>query len=392
MRLEFPSNFFWGTSTSAAQTETAGPHNWKGIEAMDGHVLDRTTDHELRREEDLSYIRQFGSVYRCGVDWSRLQSGPFKDFNERVVDEYQTFFAQLVDEDIDIILVLHHFAQPIWFEELGGWLKEDNIPAFVDFAQRCCDHFGEYIFNWNTFNEPNVYASASFLIGLFPPYQKSLKKANRVLRNMGMAHNIIYDVLKGKYPEKWVGISMNTLWAHAKNPLAIPATWLLERWYHKKTAKVFKKIDYWGVSYYAYIPFTPFPVTEVEKPGLLDRMQLPHDKMWGYEPKGLYRILKKLHKWEKKPIIILESGMCTDDPQKRIQSIKDYLKYCHKAIDEGLDIRGYIHWSTWDNFEWNLGPTFRFGLVRVDLHTKDRHMTAAGQFYAKLTQENAVDA
>lgn len=183
---------------------------------------------------------------------------------------------------------------------------------------------------------------------------------------------------------------MNTVWAHAKHPLGYLPAWLFERWYHKKTARIFKKVDYWGISYYAYIPFTPFPITEIDKPGKLARRNMPHDKMWGYEPRGLYRILKKVHRWQKKPIIIIENGICTDDSQVRIQSIKDYLKLCHQAIAEGLDIKGYIHWSTWDNFEWNLGPTYRFGLVQVDLVTKNRKMTAAGDFYARVCEENAI--
>ncbi|MEZ5044260.1 MAG: family 1 glycosylhydrolase [Saprospiraceae bacterium] len=390
MRLEFPKVFFWGSSTSAAQTETATAHNWKGFKAKDGFVFERTTDHELRREEDIGYIKQFGKVYRCSVDWAKLQAAPFAPFDEVVVEEYQTFFAQLNDEGIDILFVFHHFAQPIWFEEMGGWLTEDTISAFVNFAQQCCEHFGDYVFNWNTFNEPNVYALASFLAGRFPPFKKSLKKANLVLKNLGLAHNIVYDVVKASYPNKWVGISMNTVWAHAKHPLGYLPAWLFERWYHKKTARIFKKVDYWGISYYAYIPFTPFPITEIDKPGKLARRNMPHDKMWGYEPRGLYRILKKVHRWQKKPIIIIENGICTDDSQVRIQSIKDYLKLCHQAIAEGLDIKGYIHWSTWDNFEWNLGPTYRFGLVQVDLVTKNRKMTAAGDFYARVCEENAI--
>ena len=391
MRLEFPSNFFWGSSTSAAQTETAGPHSWKGIESQDGHIFDRTTDHELRIEEDISYIKRFGSVYRCGVDWSKLQAGPFEAFDEGWVDHYQAFFAELVDEGMDILFVFHHFANPIWFEEAGGWMDEDNIPAFVDFARRCAEHFGEYVFNWNTFNEPNVYAFAGFMAGRFPPFKRSLRKANRVLKHLGMAHDIVYDILKGLYPDKWVGISMNTLWAQAKHPLAYLPAWWFERWYHRKTSRIFNKVDYWGLSYYAYIPFTPFPVTEIEKPGKLAKLKIPHDDMWGYQPEGLYRILKKVHRWRKRPIIILESGICTEDPKRRIQSIRDYLSCIHKAIGEGIDIRGYIHWSTWDNFEWNLGPSYRFGLVYVDLDTKNRYLTPAGEFYARLTTENAVD-
>jgi beta-glucosidase len=56
-----------------------------------------------------------------------------------------------------------------------------------------------------------------------------------------------------------------------------------------------------------------------------------------------------------------------------------------------VDLQGYIHWSTWDNFEWHLGPTYRFGLVRVDFRTMERSMTEAGLFYEKIAGQNAVD-
>ena len=72
----FSSNFFLGTSTAAAQVETAGAHPWRGLRALDGHVFERTTDHEQRRAEDAEYIARLGTVYRCGVDWSRLQAAP----------------------------------------------------------------------------------------------------------------------------------------------------------------------------------------------------------------------------------------------------------------------------------------------------------------------------
>ncbi|MCB0610636.1 MAG: family 1 glycosylhydrolase, partial [Lewinella sp.] len=93
----------------------------------------------------------------------------------------------------------------------------------------------------------------------------------------------------------------------------------------------------------------------------------------------------------RKPIIVVESGICTDDARTRIQSMKDYLMVCRKALDQGVDLRGFFYWSTIDNFEWNLGPTYRFGLVQVDLNTKDRRMTEAGDFFSEICRENGVE-
>ncbi len=390
MTLRFPEGFIWGSSTAAAQIETASNHQWKGLQAKDGYIFDRTVDHELRRDEDIQYIRQFGSMYRCSLDWSRLQLAPFADFEPEVIEEYQTFLAALKDEGMDIMFVIHHFLNPIWFEEMGGWIKEENIPAFIDFAQQCLEHFGEYVSNWNTFNEPNVYAMNAFLLGNWPPYKKSIFKATRAKKHMGMAHDIVYDMIKERHPEHPVGISLNTATFKATNPLGFIPAKFTEWWFIYQTAGFFEKVDYWGLSYYAYVPFTPLPITEVNNPGKLAKMKVPHDKLWGYYPEGFGLIMRRFYKKYEKPIIITENGICTDEVERRIESIKDYLKIIHGLIEEGIPIKGYMHWTTFDNFEWDLGPTYRFGLVHVDLETMERTMTKAGIFYSQITKDNAV--
>lgn len=390
MRLRFPDGFFWGSSTSAAQTETAFDHQWKGFIARDGFTLERTTDHEKRRGEDVNYICQFGSIYRCGIDWSRLQRAPFAQFDSRVVDEYQEFFQDLLEKDMKILLVLHHFANPNWFEAKGGWLEEDNIAFFVDFACKCMQHFGPYIFNWNTFNEPNVYAANAYITGAFPPHKRAYFKGNSVLKHMNLAHNIIYKTFKSKAPDHLIGISQNLAFFKGIHILGHLPAYLLNWWFNKRPARLFQNVDYLGFSYYAYVPFDPFPVTEVERPGRLDKLGIPRDEMWGYNPEGFGKIIRRMYKKYKKPIWIMESGICTNDSKRRIESIKEYLKVFYDAIQDGIDIRAYIHWSTWDNFEWNLGPSYRFGLVEVDLISKDRTMTEAGRFYHQVTQENEV--
>ncbi len=391
MKLQFPKGFIWGTSTAAAQVETAFEHQWKGVKATDGYTFDNTTEHEKRRDEDISYIKQFGSMYRCGVDWSKLQRGAFQEFDESTVLEYQDFFQKLRKEGMQIMFVLHHFSNPLWFENNGSWLNEDNIPAYLDYCKKCIKHFGEYVANWNTFNEPNVYAANSFITGLFPPFQKNYFKGDKALKHMAMAHDIAYDFLKAYDPTKPIGISQNTVLFEGRNLLGKLPAKLADWWFNKKTAELFKKSDYCGLSYYALMPFDPFPITELETPEKIAKLGMPHDKMWCYYPEGFLTIMRRNYKKYKKPIIITENGICTDDPERRIQSIKDYLKICHQAIEEGIELQGYIHWSTWDNFEWNIGPTYRFGLVTVDFETMDRTMTSAGKYYSKVTKENAID-
>jgi beta-glucosidase len=391
MRINFPDDFVWGTSTAAAQVETASDHNWRGLVSKDGYTFVRTTDHELRREEDAAYIGQLGNLYRCGLDWARLQPAAYAPFDEAVVEEYRHFFALLCDKGVSIMLVVHHFTHPRWLEAQGGWVDERCIACYVDYLQQCLDAFGSYVRYWNTFNEPNVFALNAYVLGNFPPCRKlRFDQAHRVLKHMGKAHDIAYACIKQRFPTHPVGISLNTAWFEGLNLAGRAVAAFMDYWFHRYAARPFEQVDFWGLSYYAYVLFDPFPITEIDRPGALQAMGQVHDKMWGYRPEGLGLRLREFWQRYYKPLWVTENGICTDDDAQRIQAIDDYVKICHEVVSAGIPLKGYIHWSTWDNFEWNLGPTYRFGLVRVDWTTMDRRMTAAGEYYARLVAQNAL--
>ncbi len=389
-KLTFPDNFLWGTSSAAAQVETASANNWRGVVARDGFVFERTTDHELRRDEDLEYICSLGQLYRCGVDWARLQPEALAPFDAAVVSEYQVFFEKLQARGMKLMLVVHHFSNPIWFEKLGGFLKKQNNALFLNYAAQFIEHFGKYAYTFNTFNEPCVYAANSHLMGQFPPFKRNVISAIKLVKNMGAAHHELYEMMKKSYPEKQVGISKNCAFFKAENWLSAMPAKFANWFFNDFIMSHFEKIDYFGMSYYALIPLTPFPVTEVDSPGKLAEMGYKHDKMWAYYPEGLGFFMRHFYQKYKKPIWITENGVCTNDPQQRIDILKDYLQIVHQNIAEGIPVLGYTHWSTWDNFEWNLGCSYRFGLVTVDFETMNRTVTDAAKFYTKITSENAI--
>jgi beta-glucosidase/6-phospho-beta-glucosidase/beta-galactosidase len=113
--------------------------------------------------------------------------------------------------------------------------------------------------------------------------------------------------------------------------------------------------------------------------------------MWEYKPEEFYHIIHRFWKMYKKPIIITESGVCTNDANFRIESIKEYLYWIHKAIQDGIDVRGYFHWSTIDNHEWNLGTAYKFGLVTINFDTMERTMTPAGLFLSEVSKNNSLE-
>jgi len=391
MRYQFPENFIWGTSTASTQIETASNHAWKGLETKDGYTFLRTTDHEKRRREDEEYICKLGNAYRLSLDWSRLQLSPCAPFEKDVVQEYRKFLENLKAQNMYIMLVAHHFTNPNWFDTSGHWWGKRSVSYFINYVEQLVRYFGDLVDNWNTFNEPAVYLTNGMLIANFPPLKKNISLMLKSQKNMVTANRLAVGIIKEKYPDVPVGISKNTVNFYGRNLLGkLPAT-LANWWFNRYIAELFiEPLDYFGMSYYARIGFDPTPVTYIDTPDKIDALGLPHDKMWEYYPEAMTDFIEYFWNKYKKPIIITESGVCTDDSTQRIKSTKHYLQQLHELIDRGVDIKGYFHWSTFDNFEWNIGPTYRFGLVKVDFEneTFNRTMKPCGDFYSEVIRNN----
>lgn len=384
MQYVFPKDFIFGTSTAATQIETAFDHDWQGVKAGDNHIFDRTTDHELRFKEDAAIIASLAPYYRMGLQWSKLQRGPYQPLDQQTVTEYKEFLSDLHSRKVKIMMVLHHFTNPTWFAKLNGWEKEENIPMWVDFAKKVVDEFGHYVSHWNTFNEPNVYASFGWITGFFPPFKNNPVKAAIVVKNMGKAHDIVYDYIKKKLPHQPVGISLNCVVFSSENVLGWFSSKFSDWWFMEWIPSHFERTDFFGMSYYARISHDPMPITYVSTPDKMKQLGRPHDDLWEYHPEGLRTCIDRYWNKYKKPIIITENGVCDERDVLRQQAILDYAKILHQALQDGIDIRGYFWWSTWDNFEWHLGPTKRFGLYECDLETKDRKPRPSAETFRKL--------
>jgi beta-glucosidase len=392
MKLQFPEGFLFGTSTSALQIESAFDHDWNGLKARDGAVLDRNIEHELHRDEDAEIIASLGNAYRCSCDWSRLQRSPKGQLEANVIQEYRDFLGKLKDKGLHLMLVLHHFANPNWFVREGSWGKKNSTNLFKDYAAKMAEAFGDLVDSWNTINEPGVYASLGYLLGEFPPHKRDFLLTRRVLKNMGDAHERSYKAMKEKRPEMQIGISKNTVLYTPESPLGHVVRKVLDWMYMDYVSEQFRDVDFVGMSYYGRVPFRPFPITETDNPGKLDELGRCHDKMLEYYPEGLKVIMKRMQdKYGDKPIIITEHGCCTDDDNLRVKSIRDHLKVAHEAMQEGIDLRGYFHWSTFDNFELYLGPSYRFGLVYVDPETLERIPKESAKVYAKIAEKGCLE-
>lgn len=390
MTLTFPRDFQFGTSTSAYQIETPFEHDWVGVEARDGHQFIDTTQHENQIETDVELIAGAASNYRMSLMWSKLQRSPYAPLERDAVRDYHQLLSMLIQKKVSIMMVLHHFANAKWFSDLGGWEKKSNLSMWIDFGKKVVDEFGKYVTSWNTFNEPNLYVSMGWVAGEFPPFKRNIVLASSVLKNIAAAHEEMYEYIKAKYPSSPIGISHNCTVFEGDNLLGrIPAA-VMDWCYMEYAPSLFTKIDFFGMSYYARIGHDPLPVTYITTPEKFKDHGKPHDDMWEYFPQGLLQCIQRYWKRFQKPIIITENGICTNDDQKRIKAINDYLTYVHEAISAGIPVTGYYHWSTWDNFEWSLGPTYRFGLIAYNRDTKQKIKKPSFDYFSRIARTHEL--
>ena len=398
--LKFPDGFLWGTATSPTQVEGHVVNEWTDYLASDGSHCRTACNHYHRYEEDVDWMGQLGvNAYRMGIEWSRLQSAPFAPLDQKELARYVHLLDCLKEQSITPMVVLHHFSNPPWISAAGGWLNPATIPAFVDFATRLVAALKERVYLWNTFNEPDTYASLTYLIGGFPPFHKwRFRSYRKVIRHMAEAHVQVSRVIRregngGRTPE--VGIAKNwtyfeafqkySLWDHA---LATACHHVFNRFVlaaflggRRREASTYLGVNYYGRArlnhFQALVPTNGISDERLRQLGVVC------DDMFERHPSGFGKILKKFRQCYGLPIYITEHGAASTDDAFRIRDLTEHLRELRGAVRDGVDVRGFFYWSLLDNFEWQFGYSKKFGLLSVDFKDEKlpRRMTKVGEFY-----------
>jgi len=398
--IYFPDDFILGTATSAFQIEGVGKTEWQGFVGKDGTPLNNAIGHYERYREDMEHILYLGNAYRFSMDWSKLQEEPFGELNRDVLEHYEYMFKTLKENNKKVMLVLHHFSSPAWIFQYGGWPSVKTTDAFVDYSKKVLDYFSKYIDFVNTFNEPNAYGLETYLMKDFPPKKFSITGWKKTLKNMGQAHEQIYDYSKEKYPSIEVGISYAAMLIEAfsnKSLIQKVMKGVAGLIQNEKVHELFTKkgkVDFIGFSYYTRILIAGGFAVAFEEKGreFLEKHGLAHDDIWEIYPEGIYRCLKYFYEKYKKPLIITENGSCTEDDNLRKKVLYAHLQYVIRAINEGIPVKGYFHWSTFDNFELATGPSRKFGLVAVDFNDPklERKIKGSGEYYHRIVTSNSL--
>ena len=405
----FPAGFLWGTATSPTQVEGDIRNEWTSFTAQDGSNCHIACDHYHRYPEDIEWMSKLGvNAYRMGIEWSRLQSGPFAPLDQTELVRYVDILDRLKSAGITPMIVLHHFSNPPWINAAGGWTNPAAIPAFVDYVSKLVAALKDRVWLWNTFNEPDTYACLAYLIGGFPPQRKwRLWQFRKVIAHMAQAHVQASEIIRrdrsaDRKPE--VGIAKNWTFFHAYKRFSpwdrITAftchytfnKFVLDAFLNgrRRRASTFIGLNYYGrVRFHHFRSMIPASGTPVRK---LEDFGFDCDDMVERFPSGMVKILSHLHRRFRLPIYITEHGSASNDEQFRERDLRENLAALHSAMTGGVDVRGFFYWSLLDNFEWQFGYTKKFGLLAVDFKDEKlpRTLKPLAGVYANICRENAV--
>lgn len=425
--IKIPDTLLLGSATAATQVEGGDTNNNWYAWSLAGRVGNGESsllgaDHYNRFREDVELMSDLGhQCYRMSLEWSRIE--PVRgQWSREAIEHYREEFQLLSDKGIAVLVTLHHFSCPQWFQEKGGWLAEDAVQCFLAFVEKSVAEFGDLVSQWCTINEPNVFANDSYMDGKYPPGSHGDMPAYfKVSRNLILAHLKSYKLIHRMreqlaFPgQTMVGFAHHLAYFQSSRPglLAWLGRSLISHLFHEIYLKGFVEgvllpplgwgrpegkgrfCDFLGINYYSRHIITPslnpgnlFGTIDF-RPGLSESEKT--DLGWEIYPQGLAEVLTPVWKRYRLPIYITENGLADADDSRREAFIVAHLKVLVELIASGVDIRRYFHWSFLDNLEWNDGYGPRFGLVEVDYQTMERRVRPSARAYERICKNRVLE-
>ncbi|MEW5869654.1 MAG: glycoside hydrolase family 1 protein [Chloroflexota bacterium] len=420
--FHFPRGFLWGAATAAHQVEGNNTHNnWWAWEQEPGRII---KGHKSglacdwwngRWREDFDRAAETGqNAHRFSVEWSRIQPAPDR-WDENALDRYIEMLRGLAERNLTPMVTLHHFSDPQWLAEKGGWENEEVVQYYVAFVRKTVEALKEYVNLWVTLNEPNLLPINAYLMGDFPPGKNDFGTALKVLANLARAHAAAYPVIHELQPTARVGISLHYRGLQPANPSSP-----LDRWAAGMQFKIFNNFfpaalstgvmrfpawsrrlpeargtqDFLGLNYYTQ-DLVRFSLLN---PGeLFGKRFYPPDAPLSETgfianvPTGMFDMLK----WGNQfglPILITENGVEDSTDNFRRRYLIEHLHQVWRAVNFNIPVKGYFHWTLVDNFEWERGWTQRFGLWELDVETQARRKRPSADLYAEICKENGISS
>ncbi len=388
--LKFPEGFLWGVATSSYQIEGDNVNSdwWEWEQkGKTKDISGNACDYWHRWKSDHELLSELGvNVFRLSIEWSRIE--PEEGiFSTEAVEHYREILGDLKNRNIRTTVTLWHWTSPQWFQEKYGLHRANSVEIFARYGRKIIDELGDLIDIFVTINEPAMPLTFGFLLGKYPPGKMNWFAYKKASKNLAAAHKEIYKYSKEKNKNVPVGITMLYNFfepANKNNPLDRLVVALSKKFWNDSFPDLIKRhVDYVGLDYYFHRRLSIF--------GQCNENKKTTDVGWEIYPVGIYEVLKELKEKYNLPIYIMENGLADAQDVERAAFIKNHLAYVHKAISEGVDVRGYFHWSLMDNYEWLYGYEPRFGLVEIDYETQERKPRKSFYEYAKICENNEVD-
>ncbi len=443
---EFPKDFVWGVSASAYQIEGGAAADGRGDSIWDvfcrgkgnvwsGQSGDVACDHYHRAHSDVGIIEQIGArAYRLSVSWSRVLPGGVGAVNAKGLDFYNRLVDDLLAQGITPYVTLYHWDFPQALQDRGGWLNRESAEWFAEYAGVVVDALSDRVTNWMTLNEPQVFIKFGHGDGINAPGLK-LALGEQILagHHALLAHGRAVQVIRARAKKAArVGIAPVCVVKYPKMDadrkaaklatctVTTPDLWNNAWWYDpcvkghypasglevygdavpKFAASDFdiirQPLDFLGLNIYEGQPVAAGPggVAVAQERAVGHALTAFR---WPVEPESLYWGPRFMHEEYGLPIYITENGLSNidwvsldgqvHDPQ-RIDFTHRYLLALRRACADGVDVRGYFHWSLMDNFEWAAGYKERFGLVHVNFETQVRTLKDSAHWYRNVIETN----
>lgn len=413
--VRFPKRFLWGASTSAHQVEGNNHNQWTVWELEhaktnaaaaqyhfhdlpvwemirhqalqpENYVSGQASDHYERYEADFDLLSQMNlNSYRFSIEWSRVEPEE-GTWNSEAIAHYVEYVKALRARQIEPVVTLFHFTLPVWFSERGGFERRANVKYFVRFAEKILSELGGLVKYVITVNEPTIYATKSYYSQEWPPMVHSKIKTWQVLRNLALAHNRVFKLSRTLNRRYKVSVAHNTAYYYPGDNAwlsRVSAQWMQFFGDDYFLRKVTKQCDFLGVNFYFSNRVYGYRVHNPD-----ERVS---DLGWDLSPANLQYALERLYRKYNLPLIVTEAGLADADDAQRKWLIAEHIMAMQRAQDEGVDVRGYLHWSLLDNYEWGYGRWARFGLTAVDYDTQRRQLRPSAVWYGKVVKKLRSD-
>ncbi len=434
LEAAFPPNFVWGVATSAFQIEGGAADDGRGESIWDtfcdvpGAIADGSNgriacDHYNRLDEDLDLMQSLGvPAYRFSVAWPRVQPKGRGAWNVEGLAFYDRLVAGLQQRGIAAHLTLYHWDLPQALQDEGGWAKRDTAHHFAAYARTIAARYGDMLASITTHNEPWVVAILGYEAGIFAPGIKCRKTAMQAAHHLLLGHGLAIRAMRELKLAAPLGIVLNQSPIYPATDTAADVDKArvedgkLVRWYmdplllgrypadivdylgadapaveEGDMALIASPIDFIGINYYTR-NFASHANPWQPAPGPLGVT----DMGWEVYPAGLTELLVRLQRdYRLPPLYITENGAAYQDTvvdgriddAARTTYLRTHIAAVHDAIAAGVDVRGYFAWSLFDNFEWAMGYSKRFGIVYVDYASGKRIPKASALWYRDFIQQ-----